>query len=70
MEFEIEIIFMSSSTPKRMKVIHLYDKGSCLCLMTKDNIMIRYPWINIFQVCNKHGAHVNSSVKEYKLGGE
>ena len=62
-EFEIEIIFISSATPKRFKVVALYDKGAFLCCQRADDIIVRYPLTNIFQVSNMHGAHCNSGVK-------
>lgn len=57
---EIEIIFHSSSTPKRVEdVSSLYTKGDLLCVRVGDFIY-KYPLVNVFSVCHKHGPHWGS----------
>lgn len=68
-EFEIEIIFISSNTPKRMKAVATYTKADFFCVQRADGMIIRYPLLNIFQVANMHGPHVGSSVGETALNG-
>lgn len=63
-EFEIEIIFISSNTPKRMKAVATYTKADFFCVQRADGMIIRYPLMNIFQVANMHGPHIGSSVGE------
>jgi len=63
-EYEIEILFMSSNTPKRMKCVATYTKADFFCVQRKDGMIIRYPLMNIFQVANMHGPHIGSSVQD------
>ena len=64
-EFEIEVLFHSSSSPKRFKVTALYTKGNLLCCQKSNNLIVKYPLCNIFQVAHEHGEHCNSSIKSY-----
>lgn len=64
-EFEVEILFHTSSSPKRLMVIAVYTKDALLCLQRKDGIIIKYPLMNIFQIAHRHGSHVASNVQEY-----
>ena len=64
-EFEVEVLFHTSSSPKRLFVIALYTKDALLCLQRKDGLIIKYPLCNIFQVAHFHGEHAGSDVKEY-----
>jgi len=68
-EFEVEILFHSSATPKRFMVVALYEKGASLCCQKADGIIVKYPLCNVFQYAHKHGCHVNSSVDSYKFDG-
>ena len=63
-EFELEIIFISSNTPKRMWAVATYTKAGFFCVQRKDGMIIRYPLVNIFQVANVHGPHVGSTVQD------
>ena len=56
---EVEIIFKDASAPKRIEVDNLYTKGDFLCLRVRD-MLIKYPMINVFSVCHKHGYHWGS----------
>jgi len=67
MNFEIEILFHSSSSPKRFQVVALYTKDALLCCQKKDGLIVKYPLCNVFQVAHKHGQHCNSGVAEYKI---
>ena len=67
---EIEVIFRSSSTPKKIdKVAALYTKGDLLCVQMEDGLIIKYPLLNIFSVAHYHGGHWGTSqkMKEEKL---
>lgn len=63
-EFEIEILFHTSSSPKRFNVVALYTKDALLCCQKPDGMIIKYPLCNIFQVAHMHGVHINSQFKE------
>lgn len=56
---EVEIIFKDASAPKRIDVDNVYTKGDMLCLRVGD-MLIKYPMVNIFSVCHKHGYHWGS----------
>ena len=59
---EAEIIFHSSSTPKKLKGIHaLYTKGGLLCVQMEDGLIIKYPLMNIFSVAHYHGKHLGTT---------
>jgi hypothetical protein len=61
---EVEIIFHSSSTPKRIKnAKQLYTKGEMLCIQLDDGWIVRYPLVNIFSVANKHEKHIGTTQK-------
>ncbi len=63
--FEAEIIFHSSSSPKNIKNIKsLYTKGQLLCIQLENGLIIKYPLINIFSICHKHGKHLGSNQNE------
>jgi hypothetical protein len=65
---EVEILFHTSSSPKRIKnVVAVYTKGGLLCVQRNDRIIIKYPLCNVFQIAHKHGAHVGSSVEESEM---
>ncbi len=58
----IEIIFLSSSTPKKCtNVDAVYTKGGLLVVQYRDGMVIKYPLCNIFSVAHKHGKHWGSS---------
>ncbi len=59
---EIEVIFHSSSTPKKMKEVRLlYTKGGLLCIQMEDGLIIKYPLLNIFSVAHYHGEHLGTT---------
>lgn len=61
-DMKCEIIFCSSSTPKKCKNVDaIYTKGDMLIIQYKDGLIIRYPLINIFSVANYHGKHLGST---------
>ena len=64
LEFDVEILFHTSSSPKRIKAVAVYTKDALLCIQRKDGLILKYPLLNVFQVAHKHGAHAGSSVKE------
>ena len=62
---DIEIIFISSSTPKKIKATSVYTKAGLLCVeMIPDEqgrvLILKYPLSNIFQVAHYHGEHLGS----------
>jgi hypothetical protein len=64
----VEVIFHSSSTPKVFENADaVYTKGGLLCIQVAD-MLIKYPLLNVFSVCHKHGPHWgsnrNNEVKE------
>lgn len=59
-DIDIEIIFQSSSRPKRMTVEDIYTKAGFVCLQCADGLIVRYPMMNIFSICSKHGPHLGS----------
>ena len=64
---EIEIIFHSASTPKKIKAVDsLYTKGALLCVQLESGLIIKYPLLNIFSVCHQHGPHLGATNKEGK----
>ena len=58
---KIEIIFQSSSTPKKCNVEAFYTKGDFFCTQYKDGLIVRYPLSNIFSVASYHGNHWGST---------
>ena len=59
---EVEIIFHSSSTPKKItNAAQLYTKGQMVCVQLDDGWIIRYPLVNIFSVANKHENHIGTT---------
>ena len=65
---EIEILFISSNTPKRMRAVATYTKADFFCVQRADGVIIRYPLLNIFQVADKHGGHVGSAQGDLPIG--
>lgn len=64
---EVEIIFMSASTPKIIDAaVGPYTKGGLLCIETQDGIILKYPLCNVFSVSHKHMPHNGSIEKENK----
>ena len=68
---DIEIIFQSSSTPKRCAdVAAVYTKGGLLCLQYADGLIVKYPLCNVFSVAsNKHGPHWGSTRERNAASG-
>ena len=59
---KIEIIFHSSSTPKKCKNVEaVYTKGDLLCIQFKDRLLIKYPLCNVFSIASYHGKHLGST---------
>ncbi len=64
-KMEVEIIFHSSSTPKRIKnVKQLYTKGQMVCMQLDDEWIVRYPLLNVFSVASKHENHIGTTQNE------
>ena len=62
---DIEIIFHSSSTPKKMSEVRaLYTKGGLLCVQMEDGLIIKYPLMNIFSVAHYHGKHLGTTTND------
>jgi hypothetical protein len=61
---KIEIIFHTSSTSKIVKKVHaVYTKGQFCCVQMKNNLIVKYPLLNIFSVAHKHGNHLGTTCK-------
>lgn len=62
---EVEILFQSSSTPKKINARAVYTKGALLCVEveSEDRVIIKYPLCNIFSIAHKHGGHIGSEKK-------
>ena len=61
---DIEIIFHSASTPKKVSEVRtLYTKGGLLCVQMEDGLIIKYPLMNIFSVAHYHGEHLGTTAK-------
>jgi len=61
----VEIIFISSSTPKKVKATTVYTKDHLLCVeLIPDKegrtLILKYPLCNIFQVAHYHGKHLGT----------
>lgn len=56
---QVEIIFKDAAKPKQIDCDNVYTKGEMLCIRQKDYIY-KYPLMNIFSVCHKHGCHIGS----------
>lgn len=56
---QVEIIFKDATKPKQIDCDNVYTKGEMLCIRQKDYIY-KYPLMNIFSVCHKHGCHIGS----------
>lgn len=57
---ELEILFHTSSTPKRFSNAKaVYTKGLLLCVRDGEWIY-KYPLTNIFSIVHKHGPHWGS----------
>jgi|WetSurMetagenome_2_1015567.scaffolds.fasta_scaffold1209705_1 hypothetical protein len=66
---EVEIIFMSSSTPKKITGVDaVYTKDALLCVQVGEMIM-KYPLCNVFSVCHPHGPHWGTG-RKYDTPGE
>ncbi len=64
----IEIIFISSSTPKVMEASAVYCKGPLLCVEIPPDkrgrvMILKYPLCNVFQVAHYHGRHAGTTKK-------
>jgi hypothetical protein len=60
MKMDVEILFMSSSKPKKIENVEaVFTKGELLCIRVGD-MLLKYPLCNVFSVCHKHGNHWGS----------
>lgn len=50
----VRIIFKDASAEKEYECDNLYTKGEMLVLRVGD-MLVKYPLMNIFSVCHKHG---------------
>ncbi|MDP4158204.1 MAG: hypothetical protein Q8911_00370 [Bacillota bacterium] len=67
---EVEIIFKDASKPKKIEnVSDIYTKGEMICVRVGDFIF-KYPLMNIFSICHKHGFHWGSKAHQSELGGK
>ena len=62
---KVEILFMSSSTPKTIEASAVYTKGNMLCVewipdAEGKTLIIKYPLCNIFHVAHFHGDHLGT----------
>lgn len=69
---EIEIIFISSSTPKRLNAVAVYTKGNLLCVELNPDrdgrtLILKYPLCNIFHVAHYHGDHLGTCKHSQKM---
>jgi len=65
---KVEILFISSSTPKVIQASAVYCKGPLLCVelppdKRKKVMILKYPLLNIFQVAHYHGHHAGTTKK-------
>jgi hypothetical protein len=61
----IEILFHTSSTPKRIEDVDaIYTKGGLLCIQLTNAQVQAYPLINIFSICYEHQPHLGSTRKK------
>jgi len=59
---KVEVLFMSSSTPKVIdNATAVYTKGALVCIEKDDGLIIKYPLCNVFSICHEHGKHMGSS---------
>lgn len=65
-ENEVEILFHTSSAPKKIKNVKgVYTKGELLCIsFTNSELIVKYPLMNIFSICSFHRPHLGSNPKE------
>ena len=62
---KVEIIFISSSTPKTVDASAVYTKAGLLCVeLVPDKkgrtLILKYPLCNIFHVAHYHGRHLGT----------
>lgn len=59
---EIEIIFHTSSAPKKCKdVVAVYTKDGLLCVEHKNKLIMKYPLCNVFSIASYHHNHLGST---------
>ena len=64
---EIEILFHTSSAPKKCKNVEaVYTKDALLCVQYKDGLIVKYPLVNVFSVASFHGPHLGSTRERNK----
>lgn len=58
----IEIIFHTTSTPKKCKNVDaVYTKGGLVCVQYKNRLIVKYPLCNVFSIASYHGKHLGST---------
>lgn len=59
---QIEILFHSSSTPKKHDDVDaVYTKGALLCIQHTGGLLMKYPLMNVFSVASEHHPHLGST---------
>lgn len=58
--FDVEILFMSSSTPKKIENAEAVFTKDGLLVVRVDEYLYKYPLCNVFSVVHKHGPHWGS----------
>ena len=58
----VEVIFMSSSTPKvfdNATAVYTKDGFACIGYIDESGVdmILKYPLVNVFSVCHPHGPH-------------
>lgn len=58
----VEIIFHTSSTPKKHEDVDaIYTKGGLLCIQHKNGLIMGYPLLNVFSVASEHHKHLGTT---------
>ena len=59
---KVEIIFHSSSTPKKCKNVEaVYTTGELLIVQYNNGLLMKYPLHNVFSIAHQHGNHLGST---------
>jgi len=58
--FDVEILFMSSSTPKRIENAEAVFTKDGLLVVRVDEYLYKYPLCNVFSIVHKHVPHWGS----------
>ena len=58
----VEIIFHTSSTPKKMDDVYaVYTKDGLLCIQHNNGLIMKYPLCNVFSVAQWHKNHAGTT---------